>query len=442
MATAASVVVLAACTLVLVSSAPARLAGEGVLDGTASGGLETWSAESDRGRVELRRKWVYGNSVVDISRADAGGDWSLVLARLRDPQRFFTVGRIYRMEVYVRDLAASGARIGMLLADHRYAQRPTGASVYADFSDRQWHRLSRTFVVTSPGGPGTGFYLALPPGAGLHWQVTRASVRQVDAPAPARVSRRADTVVAFDGPAGSPPDARQWTHEVGGHGWGNDELQSYTEQPENSVLDGAGHLVITARRERTVGPDGVVRAYSSARLTTKDRVTVPARSYVEAEILAPVGTGVWPAFWLAGADIDRIGWPAAGELDVLEAIGAQPTVAHSAVHLASAADPLRDQPYGWNEPGGTIDLGAPLDQRSHRFGVYFDSRTVRFYVDRRERMALWADDARISGRTWPFGKPQYLLLNVAIGGGDPTATTFPRSMRVGPISVWHGGVPF
>ncbi|HEX8630577.1 MAG TPA: hypothetical protein VF755_20650, partial [Catenuloplanes sp.] len=122
----------------------------------------------------------------------------------------------------------------------------------------------------------------------------------------------------------------------------------------------------------------------------------------------------------------------------------EPTVAHSATHQAAASDPAVDVPYNWAEPGGSVDLGHPLDSRAHTYGVYFDADTVRFYIDRVEHMALWAADARASGRTWPFGGPQFMVLNVAIGGagGDPAGTTFPKSMTVGEISIWQGGTPF
>ena len=73
--------------------------------------------------------------------------------------------------------------------------------------------------------------------------------------------------------------------------------------------------------------------------------------------------------------------------------------------------------------------------------MYFDQNLVRFYLDRREVMSFWAADAGPSGRTWPFDQPQYLVLNVAVGGGDPSATTFPRTMEVSGISMWSGGVP-
>jgi hypothetical protein len=84
-----------------------------------------------------------------------------------------------------------------------------------------------------------------------------------------------------------------------------------------------------------------------------------------------------------------------------------------------------------------------LDSRTHLYGVYFDQAMVRFYIDRKEHMAFDLEDAEASGRTWPFGNSMFLVLNVAVGGnGDPSASSFPKSMTVGAISIWEGGTPF
>ena len=120
----------------------------------------------------------------------------------------------------------------------------------------------------------------------------------------------------FDGAAGQPVSPATWRPEVGGHGWGNQELQYYTDGSENAALDGAGNLAITVRR-----PDPRRRRrfggceYTSARLTTKDRVAF-AYGLVQARIRLPRGRGVWPAFWMLGQNIDEVGWPACGEIDV------------------------------------------------------------------------------------------------------------------------------
>jgi beta-glucanase (GH16 family) len=116
----------------------------------------------------------------------------------------------------------------------------------------------------------------------------------------------------FDGPAGTPPDPTRWKHDVGGHGWGNDQLEYDTDRPENASLDGQGHLAIVARKESYGG-----RSYTSARLNTAGRF---ARAYgrFEARLRQPIGQGLWPAFWLLGNDIGAVGWPGCGEIDVME----------------------------------------------------------------------------------------------------------------------------
>jgi len=262
------------------------------------------------------------------------------------------------------------------------------------------------------------------------------------APLPSKVTGPPDHTITFAGTVGARPDPAVWRPEVGGNGWGNDEVQTYTADAANAHLDGSGRLVITARRESRTGADGITRNYTSARLTTEGHYNVPPGSYVEASITAPTGTGLWPAFWLAGADVAQVGWPASGELDIFEGWGAQPTVAHSAVHLAATGDPHDPRQYGWDDPGGTTDLGAPLDGRAHRYGVYFDGQVVRFYIDAKPTMTVWASDATAAGSAWPFGQPQHLLLNVAVSGGQPPTDDFPKSMIVSEIKVWKGGIPF
>jgi hypothetical protein len=449
--TAAAVVSLVVATVWATTTASTRttMPGEAVVNGAAASSLSGWRASSDAGAVRLVRLRIgdgpYGETTaVDVQREDADGEWATALADLHDPAAFFEVGRTYRMQVYVRDLRASGADVGLLLADDNYAHRPTSESVYESFQDDEWHLLTMTFVCTQPASADTALYIALPESGPLHWQMTAASVHAVDDVRPPHVEGDPTTVISFPGPAGAPPDPDHWNHELGGHGWGNDELQTYTDSVENARQDGSGNLVVTARREDATGPDGIERDYTSARLTTEGKVEVQPGSYVEATIRPPVGEGVWPAFWLIGTNNDRVGWPASGELDVLEVDGGNPTLAHSRIHTASRSDPDRDIPYGAHEPGGTVDLGHPLDGQPHRYGVYFDGAMVRFYIDREEHLALDADDAFASGRSWPFGKPQYLVLNVAVGGiaGDPSDTSFPRAMTVGPVSIWEGGTPF
>src|SRR5215469_16001766 len=137
----------------------------------------------------------------------------------------------------------------------------------------------------------------------------------------------------FHGPAGAPASPQTWRPETGGHGWGNQELQYYTNGTANAALDGAGHLAITARRLdaglATTEYDGC--QYTSARLISK-----PLRAFryglIEARIKIPRGRGIWPAFWMLGTDIDQAGWPRCGEIDIMENFGTSPAVVHATVH--------------------------------------------------------------------------------------------------------------
>jgi beta-glucanase (GH16 family) len=332
----------------------------------------------------------------------------------------------------------------LLLANANYQHRPTPLYRFDSYRDDGWHLLTRTFVCTAPGSADTSLYLSLPTSGALYWQATAASVQEVEPLRPARIDSAPTKVLSFSGPAGAPPDPAQWNYELGGGGWGNDELQTYTASTANSQVDGNGNLVVTARREKLTGSDGIARNYTSARITTQGKVDVQPGSYVEAPIRAPVGAGVWPAFWLVGSSITRVGWPSAGELDVMEVTGGKETVSHSWMHMAARADPKQDMQYGGGKTTGVVDLGQPLDRETHLYGVYFDGSMVRFYVDHKEHLAYNADDALASGRTWPFGAPHFLVLNVAVGaaGGDPSGASFPKEMTVGPISIWQGGTPF
>ena len=111
----------------------------------------------------------------------------------------------------------------------------------------------------------------------------------------------------FKGAAGSAPDSAQWIYDLGAAGWGNRELERYTDSRENSYLDGKGHLVIRALR----APDG---AYTSARIKTQGKFSTQYGK-IEARIKLPHGQGMWPAFWMLGADIGSVGWPACGEIE-------------------------------------------------------------------------------------------------------------------------------
>lgn len=235
------------------------------------------------------------------------------------------------------------------------------------------------------------------------------------------------SVITFPGLANT--RLTSWNYELGSHGFGNKELQTYTDQ--NALLDGKGGLKIVVTRQNG--------KYLSSRITTKGKLNVQPGTYVEGEIKAPVGKGVWPAFWSVGSEGP---WPLAGELNMLEGRGIEPYKVSQAIHLASADDAKKDMSYGWGYKGGTTTLAKPLDERYNSYGVFFDNEEVKFYVNRKKTMHVTRKQAVAEGRTWPFNKPQFLILNVAINSGGSEGVVFPKTMYVKRISLWNTGVPF
>ncbi len=232
----------------------------------------------------------------------------------------------------------------------------------------------------------------------------------------------------FDGAAGSAPDPAKWALETGAgpnnDGWGNAELETYTARPENVSLDGAGHLVLTARREALDG-----RAYTSGRLTTQ-RLFTQEYGRLEARIQLPAGKGLWPAFWMLGADINEVTWPRCGEIDVLELRGHQPSTVVSSLHGPEYSG------------GGAISKKYTLpegsfDQDFHVFRVDWDPAQISFFVDGQLFQSVTAHAVVGGGRTWVFDSPFFVILNLAVGGsflgptGQPDANTaFPQPMTV------------
>jgi len=131
----------------------------------------------------------------------------------------------------------------------------------------------------------------------------------------------------FEGAAGSAVDSTKWKFDLGNNnGWGNAELEDYTNRTQNAALDGNGNLVITARKEALGG-----QQYTSSRLLTQGKATWTYGRF-EARIQIPKGQGIWPAFWMLGDNIGTAGWPTCGEVDVMENIGREPALVHGTMH--------------------------------------------------------------------------------------------------------------
>lgn len=230
----------------------------------------------------------------------------------------------------------------------------------------------------------------------------------------------------FDGGAGSSPDTSKWTFDIGTgvNGWGNSELEYYTNRPSNVQLSGDGHLVITARRESYAGS-----GFTSARLKTQGLFSQKYGRF-EAKIKTPSGPGIWPAFWLLGDNIREVSWPQCGEIDIMEQRGQQPALTHGSVHGPgySGANAIT-KPYAL--------MQGRFDAEFHVYAIEWGADYIDFYVDNYLYQRIQPGD--LSGN-WVFNQPFFIILNVAVGGnyvGYPTtATPFPQSMIVDYVRVY------
>ena len=225
----------------------------------------------------------------------------------------------------------------------------------------------------------------------------------------------------FDGQA---LDRAKWTFETGGHGFGNNELQYYTDRPENLRVE-RGMLVIEARREAYEGRD-----YTSARIKTAGLMERTHGRY-EARIKVPRGQGIWPAFWLLGADIKTVGWPRCGEIDIMENIGKEPATVHGTLHGPGYSG---EQAFG---SPSTLAQGAFADD-FHVFAVEWEPKEIRWYRD--GILYHTASPVQVKG-DWVFEHSFFVILNLAVGGywpGYPDATTrLPQRMLVDYVRVWR-----
>ena len=230
---------------------------------------------------------------------------------------------------------------------------------------------------------------------------------------------------------GSPVDKSKWTAEVGGRGWGNHELEYYTDRIDNAFQSN-GSLVIQALKEEFTGRDNVKRGYTSARLITKHTFSATYGRF-EARIKLPRGQGIWPAFWLLGNDIDKVGWPRCGEIDIMELIGKQPSTVHGTIH-----GPGYSGAKGLSSSYSLTD-GKQFAEAFHVFAMEWEPNTIRFYCDDVLYKTVTAEDLP-PGTTWVYDHPFFILLNVAVGGdwpGDPDSTiTFPQVMLVDYVRVF------
>jgi beta-glucanase (GH16 family) len=234
----------------------------------------------------------------------------------------------------------------------------------------------------------------------------------------------------FNGPNGSQLDSSKWTAVEDGSGFGNNELEYYTARPTNVRVQD-GNLILTALKESYSGKQGE-HAYTSGRIESRGKFSFKY-GRIEARAKLPHGQGIWPAFWMLGSDFATAGWPNCGEVDIMENVGQEPDKIHGSLHGPgySGATPL----------SGIYSLpnNARFSDDYHVFGIEWQPKEIRFYVDGRLFETQKASDLP-AGKRWVFDHPFYVVLNVAVGGywpGAPDATTrFPQSMLVDYVRVY------
>jgi len=231
----------------------------------------------------------------------------------------------------------------------------------------------------------------------------------------------------FDGAKGSKLEASRWVYETGGSGFGNNQLEFDTDRAENASLDGNGELTITAIKESYMG-----RNYTSVRLKTQGKFEHLYGRY-EIRMRLPFGQGIWPAFWMMGADPNNVGWPTRGEIDVMENIGREPDTIHGTLH-----GPGYSGSNGIGSPSKLMS-GQRFADEYHVFAIEWEKDVIRWYVDGKLYQTRTPADLP-NGSKWVYDHPFFLLLNLAVGGewpGNPDGTTtFPQTMKVDYVRVY------
>jgi beta-glucanase (GH16 family) len=235
------------------------------------------------------------------------------------------------------------------------------------------------------------------------------------------------TLVWSDEFSGKTLNQANWTYETGGGGWGNNELEYYTNDIRNSFLTG-GYFVIEARNEVKNTYN-----YTSARVKTQNKKTF-TYGRIDIRAMLPKGQGFWPALWMLGNNITQpgFGWPACGEIDIMELLGSDPRKVYGTVHWGIAGG--SHFYIGGNYSLSTGDFSGSF----HVFSLEWDASKMTFLVD---DIVYYTATKTDIGTNYPFDKPFFFIMNVAVGGnwpGNPnTSTVFPQRMIVDYVRVFQ-----
>lgn len=228
----------------------------------------------------------------------------------------------------------------------------------------------------------------------------------------------------FDGPN---INSNYWTHELGNHGWGNQELQNYTDSPDNSFISD-GKLIIEAKEENSNGSN-----YSSARMITADKFEF-AFGRVDVRAKLPEGQGIWPAIWMLGANFFDSGWPSCGEIDIMELVGHQPNIVHGTAHWG-----IDNDNHKYSGSSKVLGGGEKYSEKFHVFSIIWEPNLIRFLVDDDPYFTI--TPGSMQGQPYPFNQEFFFIVNIAVGGqwpGSPDASTqFPQQMIIDYMRVFQ-----
>jgi len=313
----------------------------------------------------------------------------------------------------------------------------SGLTSYLLCDDREYAFFKSLRMITTE--PPSTIPIPAPIGSRLTRILTRACIIVMAAatslaaqsPATSNPSWRLTWSDEFNAPNGSTLDPAKWVYEIGGIGFGNHELETYTNRPVNAHQQD-GNLIIAAQKEDHTGPDGISHPYTSARIITKGLFSQPYGRF-EARMKLPVGKGIWPAFWLLGNDIDSVSWPKCGEIDILENIG-DPATIYSTLHGSGYSG---EHPITAKFP---LPNGESVNTAFHIYSVEWAPHDIKFFFD--DHLIAHRTPADLpAGAHWAFDHPFFIILNLAIGGiwpGDPDqTTTFPQQMLVDYVRVYQ-----
>ncbi|MBO0929736.1 glycoside hydrolase family 16 protein [Fibrella aquatilis] len=225
------------------------------------------------------------------------------------------------------------------------------------------------------------------------------------------------------------PDSTKWGYDVGGSGWGNHELQFYTKsRPENARVEN-GYLIIEARKETYQSSQ-----YTSARLLTKNTATWTYGRF-EARLKLPDGRGTWPAFWMLGQQVAQVGWPLGGEIDIMEHVGFDQGVVHGTIHSKAYNHSIGTQK-------GKQTRVPTASSDFHVYAIDWTADRIDFYVDDLKFNSVNRTELGSTEAQWPFTKPFFLLLNLAVGGDwggqkGVDETIWPRRLEVDYVRVYQ-----